>query len=311
LARTILDSRETPDVAVLEVGASALGEIARLASLVRPAAAAVTNVAPAHLEGFGSIEGVRTEKLSLFTDLPSDALRLVDGDDPELVAAAEKYGRVTRAGFGEDNDLVPRDLQLDAAGRATFFWREHRLVLSVPGRHQAKNALFALAFAESLGVSPAEAVGRLATFTGVPGRLALLERNGVTIADDSYNSNPRSVDVALSWLVGAATSGRRVAVLGDMLELGTESEDFHAELGAKVAGLGLDLVVFVGPESGAAFAARPAAGGGEWHHVETAEHASELLGGLVAPGDLVLIKGSRGVGLDRVVRALAPAGEGA
>jgi len=310
LARTLLGPREMPDLAVLECGASAPGEIARLADLVHPTAAVVTNVAPAHLEGFGSIANVRREKCDLLRAVPVGGARVVDGDDADLAAAAREAGPVIRVGLGPHNDLVAEDLEIDDRGRASFRAGGVRVVLAVPGRHQARNALFALALADAHGVSAAAAAGRLAEFTGVPGRLAIREHGGVVVADDSYNSNPSSIAVALEWLADRATAGRRAVVLGDMLELGEDSEKLHAEVGGRVAGMDVDLALFVGSESRAAFEAGKGRLGDRCRHVPDADEAARFLRDWTRPGDTVLVKGSRGVGMERVVRALVPIAEG-
>lgn len=312
LATTILSERGPFAAAVLECGASEPGEIARLGELVRPTASAVTNVAPAHLLGFGSVKAIRREKCELLRAVPGDGLRLVDGDDPELVAVASECGPITRVGFGEANDFVAERVELDAAGRASFRVDGGVHVgLQVPGKHQAKNALFALSFATALGVPLAEAAGRLATFTGVSGRLAIREVEGRTIVDDSYNSNPSSTRVALQWLAARQAEGRKAVALGDMLELGDESAEHHAEIGRVVAELGLDFAVWVGPESRAAFEACAERLGDRALHVDEADEAAQALANWISPGDTVLVKGSRGMRMERVVRALTEEEEGA
>jgi UDP-N-acetylmuramoyl-tripeptide--D-alanyl-D-alanine ligase len=307
LARTLLGTHEQPDVAVLECGASAPGEIARLGALVRPSSACVTMVAPAHLEGFGTVERVREEKLELLRAVKGEGPRIVDADDPAMAAAAQELEpRVVRLGALPGSDPRLAHVQVRADGGTDFRLAdgtEGRLL--VPGEHQARNALFAIAFAEALGVPRAETVRRLATFAGVPGRL-LLERVGaILIADDSYNANPVSMTSALRWFAALPHAGRKVAALGDMLELGAESEMHHAALGREVAGLGLDLVVFTGAESAAAFAAASRALPPErCRHVATSEAAGELVAAWSRPGDAVLLKGSRGMRMERVLAAL-------
>jgi UDP-N-acetylmuramoyl-tripeptide--D-alanyl-D-alanine ligase len=311
VARTLLSPRESPDLAVLEVGASAPGEIARLAALVRPTAAAVVNVSPAHLEGFGTVDNVRREKCALLAGVEGDGPRLVDGDDAELLEVAAAAGELVRIGLEPGNDWTAVDVALDATGRASFLVRDVRVALGVPGRHQVKNALFALALADAHGVSLTEAAGRLATFRGVAGRLAVTRRGGVTVVDDSYNASPRSMQVALDWLAAHAAAGRRAAVLGDMLELGEDSERLHGEVGRRVAGMGLDLVLFVGPESRAAWAEAKEGAGDRALHVADADEAARLLREWVHAGDTVLVKASRGVHLERIVSALGPADDAA
>ncbi|MFN8176543.1 MAG: UDP-N-acetylmuramoyl-tripeptide--D-alanyl-D-alanine ligase [bacterium] len=308
LSRTILDAKEAPEIAVLETGASAPGEIARLAGLVRPTAACVTNVAPAHLEGFGSVARVREEKLDLLRAVPPGGARLVDGDDPELVRAAEREGaRVTKLGTGPENEPRLARVEILPDGGTRYRLADGTEgTLAVPGEHQAKNALFAIAFAQAHGVARGEAARRLATFRGVPGRLALRTVAHVLIADDSYNSNPASARAALQWFEALPREGRKAVALGDMLELGADAPRHHEELGRSVAGARFDLAVFVGESARAAWTAASATlAPGSCVHRATSEEAAALVAAWVRPGDAVLVKGSRGIRMERVVEALA------
>ena len=312
LSCTILERGEPTGPAVYEVGASEPGEIARLAAIARPTAAAVTNVGAAHLEGFGSLEGVMLEKVSLLEAVEETGLRLVDGDNPALVAAAGKLkGKVLTVGLGPDCDLRASHLENGSRGLTAFqVVAGPEVHLSVPGDHQVKNALFALAFGMAHDVPLDEGAARLATFHGVAGRLALLRTRGITVVDDAYNSNPASLAAALDWFAPFqpedSEGGRKAVALGDMLELGTDSEKYHREVGARLAELDFDLVVFVGPESRAAFEETT-----KWFpdsdrflHVADSARAARALQSWVRPGDAVLVKGSRGMRMERVVRAL-------
>jgi UDP-N-acetylmuramoyl-tripeptide--D-alanyl-D-alanine ligase len=311
LARTLLEVNVPPDRAVLEVGASRPGEIARLARIVRPTAACVTNVGPAHLSGFGGVAQVAREKTDLLRAVAGGGLRVVDGDDELLLGAAAGL-ELLRVGFGAANDLRATDV--DAGPRGTRFRIASgpRAELAVPGAHQVKNALVAVAFGRAHGVPLEEGVERLRTFTGVPGRLAVLDLRGVLVADDAYNANPSSVRAALEWFARIGTPGRRAVVLGDMLELGERSADYHREIGVAVAAASPDLAVFVGPESRAGFEeASRRAGAVQVRWASDSAEAAAFVAGWAAPGDAVLVKGSRGMRMERVVRALAgDGGEG-
>ncbi|MGQ0722576.1 MAG: UDP-N-acetylmuramoyl-tripeptide--D-alanyl-D-alanine ligase [Candidatus Eiseniibacteriota bacterium] len=311
LARTLLEVEQPPEIAVLEVGASRPGEIARLARIVRPTAACVTNVGPAHLSGFGGVAQVAREKTDLLRAVSGEGLRVVDGDD-EILRAAASGLEVLRVGFGAANDL--RAVDVDAGSRGTRF----RIAagptaeLAVPGAHQVKNALVAVAFGRAHGVPLEEGVERLRTFTGVPGRLGVSDCRGVLVADDAYNANPASVSAALEWFARIETRGRRAVVLGDMLELGERSRDYHREIGAAVAVAAPALAVFVGPESKAGF--EEAAGRAprmETRWTADSGEAAAFVAGWAVPGDAVLIKGSRGMRMERVVQALGGGAKGA
>lgn len=305
LALTLLRAGSAPDLCVLEVGASLPGEIARLAGFVRPTAACVTNVGPAHLEGFGSVAAVAREKVSLLRTVPGHGLRIVDGDDEVLLAAAAGLSPF-RVGFGADNDLRAADAELDVSGSRFRLSTGERGELAVPGRHQIKNALFALAFGREHGVPVAEGLERLRSFSGVPGRLATHEHDGVTIVDDAYNANPSSVRAALAWFAGVEAAGRKAIALGDMLELGRGSTQYHREIGAEVAALAPDLAVFCGEEMRAGFleACRRSNTDSGFRHVVDSLEAARVLRDWARADDLVLVKGSRGARMDRVVRAL-------
>jgi UDP-N-acetylmuramoyl-tripeptide--D-alanyl-D-alanine ligase len=179
--------------------------------------------------------------------------------------------------------------------------------LAIPGAHQVRNALVALALAADFGVPLEAGLERLSTFTGVQGRLSLFENRGVMVADDTYNANPISMNAALRWFADRAVPGRKAVALGDMLELGADSARYHKELGRTVAEIAPDWGVFVGEESRAAFEeARERSGDNRYRHVENSDIAARLLGEWVRPGDAVLVKGSRGMKMERVVKALVP-----
>lgn len=306
LSRTFLEAPDSPEICVLETGASAPGEITRLAALVRPTSACVTNVSAAHLEGFGSIERVREEKLELLRAVPAAGLRVLDGDDAALLAAAEGCGGpLTRVGSGTGNDPRLVDVEILADGGTRYRLADGVTgTLAVPGEHMARNALFAIAFAEAHGVPRAESARRLASFRGVPGRLALRHVGDLAIADDSYNSNPASAAAALRWFVSLPWQGRKAVALGDMLELGEDATRHHEELGRKAAEAAFDFVVFVGPNARAAWAVAQRRLGDACVHLESSPEAAARLVEWVRPGDAVLVKGSRGMRMERVVEAL-------
>jgi UDP-N-acetylmuramoyl-tripeptide--D-alanyl-D-alanine ligase len=307
LARTIL-AADPPRLAVLEIGASLPGEIARLAALAKPTAAAVTNVAAAHLEGFGTLDDVAREKTDLLRAVPDDGLRVVDGDDRRLVAAATADGRpVLRTGLGEGNDLRAVDVEPLAGGGTHFVVDGVPVELPSPGVHQVRNALLALALGRAHGVDLPIGAARLREFSGVAGRLVVRRAGDVTVADDSYNANPASVAAALDWFAGFPAAGRKAVALGDMLELGPESDRWHREVGARVAELAPDFVIFTGRESRAAFEEYRRRRSGDRNAVrrtDDSDEAARILRAWVRPGDAVLVKGSRGIAMERVVAAL-------
>ncbi|HYV14680.1 MAG TPA: UDP-N-acetylmuramoyl-tripeptide--D-alanyl-D-alanine ligase [Conexibacter sp.] len=286
---------------VLEMGMRGAGQIAELTRLAEPDVGVIVNVGPAHLELLGSLEAIAAAKAELIADLEPGATAVIPAD--ERLLDMHRREDLTTVTFGPGGDVALADQ--DGNGRVAIDARGERIELELDF-HQAHlrgNLLAAVAAAQAIGVRPQ---GRVAvTFSGRRGERHRL-RNGVTVIDDCYNANPMSMRAALDDLAATAGDGRRVAVLGDMLELGPGERAFHAEIGAHAAELGVELLVAVGPRS----TATAAAFGGEAHLAADAAAAAALVPGLLAPGDTVLVKGSRGVGLEAVTTALL-AGTGA
>ena len=312
---TVLTMPADTEVLVAEIGARHTGDIAALAPIVAPGVSVVTAVAPAHLGVFGSIEAIAEAKSELVRALCGDGLAVLNLADHRVAAMAALAPRVcTVATDREDADVHAREVGLDrqarAYGVAVTPWGEAPFRLPVAGRHHVANALFALAVAGSLGVDLHAAADALTTAEVAPGRAAVLEAAGVTILDDAYNANPLAVEAALDSLVAIEGTGRRIAVLGRMAELGAEGRDAHERVGRRCAELGVDHLVVVGDvaddqdEVAPVAAGARAAGTAAVTEVADAAAAAEVVAGLVRPGDVVLIKGSRVVGLERVVAAL-------
>jgi UDP-N-acetylmuramoyl-tripeptide--D-alanyl-D-alanine ligase len=294
------------DVLVVELGANHAGEIDYLAGIVQPTVGVITNAAAAHLEGFGSLAGVASAKGELLDHLPKAGTAVLNADDAfraEWAARSPCEFTVT-FGFAPSADCrVIGEPRFDAAG-AEFTMRlpdgetlEARLPLL--GRQNIANALAAAAAAHAVGASAEDIVAGLARAAAVRGRLnAVPGRGGALIVDDSYNANPGSVRAALDYL--AALGGTRILVLGDMAELGEAAAGLHREIG-QYARSRCDRLVAIGRLAAEAAAAFGAAGEGH-ADIESARRALEPL---LAPGVTVLVKGSRVMGLDRLVRLLA------
>ncbi|MGC9359650.1 MAG: UDP-N-acetylmuramoyl-tripeptide--D-alanyl-D-alanine ligase, partial [Anaerolineae bacterium] len=292
--------------AVLEMGMYALGEIALLCDIGVPNVGVVTNVEPVHLERLGAIERIVEAKAELVRALPPDGLAVLNGDDPRVRSMAELAActRVTY-GFGESNDYRAVDIVTSGLEGARF-----RILgpdggvemhANILGRHQVMNVLAATAVARAEGLAwdtIAEAVRAMG-----PG-LRLVPRQGaggIQILDDTYNASPAATIGALEVL--EAVRGRRVAVLGDMLELGPMEEEGHAQVG-RYAAEATDLLVTVGDLARLiAQAARSAGLASVWEVGSNAE-AIDLLEGTLQAGDTVLVKGSRGMTMEEIVAAL-------
>jgi UDP-N-acetylmuramoyl-tripeptide--D-alanyl-D-alanine ligase len=301
---TILAADESTEVLVCEIGTSGPGEIAALSRLARPDIAVVTLIGAGHLEKLGSIEGVAREKSDLPASLGPEGLFVLDADgDFAAFLRSTTQARALSFSTHGRGDWNASELAIDARGTGfRLFGRSLHVPLA--GEHNVKNLLAALIVGDALGLS----FELLAP--ALPGLLASrqrLERRQVgpwTLYDDTYNANPDSARAALELV--AALPGRRVFVLGDMLELGELSPELHHRIGMQAAALGLDLFVAVGPLSAAAAAG--ALEGGlapeRVRHFPAVERAVEVVPGLLEPGDTVVAKASRGVRLERLVQRL-------
>jgi UDP-N-acetylmuramoyl-tripeptide--D-alanyl-D-alanine ligase len=278
----ILAAPPDTEVLVLEAAMRGFGEIADLAAICEPDVGVITNIGPVHLEQVGSLDGVARAKAELLEGMRDGGIAVVPAGEERLSPWLRDGLEVVTFGPGGDVDFGA----LDA------------LSLPFASRHQRLNALAAVAAARAVGVEPSGNVD--VSFGSLRGERLELER-GATLVNDCYNASPLSMRAALDDLATQAPSGRRVAVLGDMLELGADEAALHREVGGMAAGAGIDVLVAVGPRAAAMLESFE----GESHAVPDAEAAAALADSLVAPGDLVLVKGSRGVGLEVVAEALA------
>ena len=296
------------EVLVAEIGARHVGDIAELAPLVAPDLALVTAVAPVHLEVFGSVEAVARGKAELVEALGPDGTAVLHLADPRVAAMASRAPRVLSVATDLAHaDVHAVDVVLDrhARARATAVtpWGRVALRLPVAGRHQVINALFALAVAGELGVDLDAAAEAIAGAALSPWRGEVVDVAGVAVLNDAYNANPTSVVAALETLLAIERTGRTVAVLGEMAELGPDAAEEHSRIGRRCAELGVDLVVGVG--SAAAHTVRAAEEGTAAAHVDDAAAAVDYLDDWLAPGDVVLVKASRVVGLEQLPVLLA------
>ncbi len=279
---------------VLEMGMRGPGQIAELAAIAEPDVGLIINVGPVHLELLGSLAAIAAAKAELIAALPPGGTAVIPAREPLLDGHRRADLSTVTFGPGGDVQLVSREgerLTIDAAGERI------ELEVAFPQAHLRTNLLAALAAALAIGVRPEGHVE--VDFSSHRGRRHRLA-SGVTVIDDCYNANPMSMRAALDDLAATAGDGRRVAVLGDMLELGPRERAFHAEIGAHAADSAVDLLVAVGPLA----AAMVPAYGGEALALPDAESAARSLPALLEAGDTVLVKGSYGVGLRVVVEAL-------
>jgi UDP-N-acetylmuramoyl-tripeptide--D-alanyl-D-alanine ligase len=297
--------------AVVELGINHSGEMTRLCEIAKPTVGVITNIGHAHLEGFGGIEGVARAKGELFASLPHDGLALVNADDPR-VAALRKDLRCESLTFGLGRaDVWGRVVEeLTRAGIRVEIGHAGSVVqcfIPIIGRHNASNAIAAAAVAISLGVDIETVRSGLESFRPALMRSELVTTpGGLDVFNDAYNANPSSMERALETVARVRGAGRLWAVLGEMRELGEAAEALHREVGRAAARAALDGLVAVGPA--ARWLAEEALHAGmpsraiAW--VETAEQALPVIAAWSRPGDLVLVKGSRRVGLEYVARGL-------
>jgi len=306
---TLLGLRATHRSAVVEMGANHAGEIARLAAIARPTAGVVTMAGPAHLEGFGSVEGVAHAKGELFAALPADGVAAINADDAFAALWEDLAGHCRRVRFALDARAEIGAEAVEAGALGTRFRLRTpggpaEVELAFSGRHNLVNALAAAAVAWGCGLSPAQIARGLGQAQPVGGRLRRVPGVfGSQVVDDTYNANPSSVRAALEWLVGQP--GQSWAVLGDMAELGAEASRLHADCGRWARDLGVARLFTVGPLSRAT---AQAYGAGACH-ADTLEELVAALHGALAHGGqpTILVKGSRSAGMERVVSALAAA----
>jgi UDP-N-acetylmuramoyl-tripeptide--D-alanyl-D-alanine ligase len=311
------------DFAVIEIGMNAPGEIAPLARLTRPDLAIVTTVAPAHLAAFGALEGIAHEKASIYEGLAPGGLALAHADietAPILCDKARGMGaQVIRFGEAEEADMRLLEMRLSESGtviRLDLAGETCLVKLSVPGRHMAMNALITLGVVRALGADLAEAALALSSWAPVSGRgtREALDLSGtgelmIELIDDAFNANPASLAAGLEVLAAAEPqgTGRRIAILGDMLELGPDAPALHAEVADLPSLSRVDVVHTVGPLMEHLAAALPGAKRGR--HAETAEALARDLLRDLRHGDVVLVKGSKGIAVSRVVDGLRKLGQ--
>ena len=314
LPMTLLNLEPRHAAAVLEMSMYHEGEIARLAEIARPEVGVVLAVHPTHLERAGSLEAIARAKAELPAALDADGLAVLNADDPRVAAMGDATAaRVLTFGLGPTAEVRASEVESHGAAGTSFTlhapWAVRRLRSGTPGRHLVPHALAAVSVADYFGIPLDEVEAALAEGSHAAHRMAVLEATGgATVIDDTYNASPVSVAAALDFLAESPPPpGRhRFAVLGDMLELGPDEERLHREVGTRAAAVA-DALVAVGERGRWIAEAARAAGLVRVTAVRDADEALEAVERDLAPGvgDLLLVKGSRGVELDRLVAALS------
>jgi UDP-N-acetylmuramoyl-tripeptide--D-alanyl-D-alanine ligase len=304
---TLLSAGANDRYLVVEIGTNSPGEVAALAALASPDAAVVTSISEAHLQGLGGIDGVAAEKVSLLRYVRPNGLCVVNIDRPEvgphLIGASR--ARLMTVGTNPAARLCVADARGDIRHTTFVLDGRYRVELPMPGMHHATNAAAAFAIGRWFGVAPEEIIERFRSFAPPDGRTRRIELAGVTVVDDTYNANPASMAAAVATLRRGAP-GRRVLVMGDMLELGPDSASYHRETVRGVFEAAIDVLVTVGALTGeAARSVDDRCGTTRALCCADTTAACALLASTVQPGDTVWIKGSRAMAMDRIVRDLS------
>ncbi|MCK5125776.1 MAG: UDP-N-acetylmuramoyl-tripeptide--D-alanyl-D-alanine ligase [candidate division Zixibacteria bacterium] len=298
---------EDTEYAVFELGISTPGEMSRLAAVIKPELALITNIGPAHLETLGSIENVVKAKFELIDTLPVGALVVLNADDTNLMTEAKRRN-LSFIGFGIDNptDFTATDLDVTEDGLRTFVVNGQQITLNAIGRVNVYNALAAIAASSVWGCLPEEWSKGLNAFIPDDLRMKQEQFNGLQLLIDCYNANPDSVSASLEAVKELNVSARKIAVLGDMLELGSSSDDLHRKAGQMAADAGIDYLFCLGPQSRHIRDGAISSGMNEGSvmHTEDKQDLLDSLLKIIEQGDLILFKASRGMELEKIIHGL-------
>ncbi len=301
--RTLLNLNQQHEAVVLELAARKEGDIHYLCTIAQPTIGVLLNIGSAHLEFFGSVEGVAKAKGELLEYLDESLTALINADDRVVCQEVLRTkGRLLTFGFQSESKFRGEGLILDQEGCGHFLLRTHSIDLKIPGKHNAYNALAAAAIGDILGVEPGDVCRALSEFKPVDRRTEVVQVRGMTVVNDSYNANPGSVRAALDMLA-EMRGARRLVLLGDMLELGESGPRLHEEIGGRAAEIA-DVVLAVGPLAQHIVRGARAAGARETVHFNDKEEATAHLQSTLKADDILLVKASRGMALWEVVEAI-------
>ncbi len=309
---TIFRMDSSHEVLILEMAMRGLGEIRRLASIAKPDIGVITNIGVSHIERLGSQSAIAEAKCELLDELPTDGIAILNAEDGYFPVVCKRYtGKIVSFGSSEDADVIGTRIKVSNNGRCDFVVLIEGgaidVKLPVPGSHNVYNALAAAAVSVAMGVDLFTVRDGLESFDLPAMRMELVEsKGGYGILNDAYNANPASMSAALRTLHALKDRNRKIAVLGDMLELGDYGPKAHKDIGSMVSGYGIDMLATVGE------LARKIADGARdkgfpedsIRSYSSSAEAGIDLKNLVAKGDVVLVKGSRGMKMEQIVRSL-------
>ncbi len=312
LPMTLLRLTEKERVVVLEMGMSVPGEIRRLTEIAEPDVGLITNIDKVHLEGVGCVERVKEEKGELFRRMRRDGTILVNQDDPRVVDLASEFmGQRITFGVKHPADVMAKEIRLEGAAGTSFTLvmegKALRMTIPFLGRHFVSNALCAVATASLFGIELEKVKEALEHLGPTPMRMEILRlKGGGWLVNDSYNANPRSMELALEILSESKGTGRAIAVLGDMLELGDYSVEAHQTIGRRVAELSIDFLLALGEEAPVLVesAIRNGLDPEKAKVMESHSEAIAWLKRIVRDGDWILVKGSRRMAMEKIANGL-------
>ena len=308
---TVFNLEGTHEAAVVEMGMSGFGEISRLTAIVKPHVAIITNIGIAHIEKLGSRQNILKAKMEILEGLEKNGLVILNGDDTLLRGASNYIDfRKKLYGIEEKCDYQAGNIKTHGEAGSDFEITvgnvEYKVRVPVPGIHNIYNALAAIAAGVELGVPMQAIIAGIAQFNPGKMRLNIFEKNGIKIIDDAYNANPQSMQAALNVLQDISAGARKIAVLGDMLELGEWAGKAHYDVGKYAASKGVEHIIAVGPNA-SQVALGAYEGGCEKGNTAifgTNSEALQYLNNIVREGDIILVKGSRGMKMEEIVNGL-------
>ena len=312
LPLTLLKLTERERVVVLEMGMNVPGEIRRLTEIAEPDVGLITNIEKVHLEGMGSLERIKEEKGELFRRMRKDGTILVNQDDPRVIEQASEFsGQKITFGIEHPADVMAKEIRLRGAEGTSFTLvmegEVTEIALPLLGRHFVPNALSAIAVASLFGIDLEKAKKALEHFRPSPMRMETVRlKDGVMLINDTYNANPKSMELALEILSEMKGKGKAIAVLGDMLEMGDYSVEVHQRLGEKIGELSIDFLLALGEEAPVVIesAIRHGLDPKKAAIVEGHLEAVSILRQKIRSGDWILVKGSRRMGMEKIVEGL-------
>ena len=299
---TLLSMPDSAEYVVIEMGISHPGEMSYLCSIAEPDVTLITNVEIAHMRFFADIDRIARAKGEIFTHMAAGGTAIVNIDDARIEKRGESLERKLTYSFNFDAEMQGRIVQMEKDSRATVEFNGCKpFTLKIIGKKMASNALAAAAIGLKFAVPIPDICEAISTYEGFKGRMSTLEIAGRIVIDDTYNANPSSVDLAVDTLVSFNSSSKKIVVFGDMLELGNLSEQKHREAGMKMADVGISAVFGFGPGAGLAIEEAKNGGVNDVSHFESKKELADRLMDYSAAGDMILIKGSRGMKMEEVI----------